>query len=219
MAPFASLAIMTASLLSVMAAPLSSPPISPSNDITSNHFPSVGIADSPIDEISFERSKIASVQISEPNAAAVNWELMMIKARDPVLHQTLEKRAPKKQKKAKKSSPKPKKKDNKKPSGRYNGRGTWFSDTRGSCNVKFSQNDMIAALNQEQMGALSGRGSQCGKMIRVSAKGSNKSVVLRIVDTCPKKYCKFGALDISRAAFQKFAPMSKGVLDLTWSFV
>ncbi|GJJ73456.1 hypothetical protein EMPS_05814 [Entomortierella parvispora] len=101
----------------------------------------------------------------------------------------------------------------------YHGRGTWFSDTHGSCGEDFSQDDMIVALNEAQMGQQSGSGSKCGQKIRVSAKGSSASVVVRVVDTCPSRYCSHGQLDLSRKAFQKFASLSKGVLELEWSFV
>ncbi|KAI1302102.1 hypothetical protein EDD11_005731 [Mortierella claussenii] len=101
----------------------------------------------------------------------------------------------------------------------YHGRGTWFSDTMGSCGKRFSQEDMIVALNEAQMGKMWGSGSKCGAKIRVSVKGSSKSVVVRVVDTCPHHYCSHGQLDLSRAAFKEFAPMSKGILDLEWSFV
>jgi len=106
------------------------------------------------------------------------------------------------------------------PSGSvYHGRGTWFSDTRGSCGENFSQDDMIVALNEAQMGQQFGSGSKCGQKIRVTAKGSSASVVVRVVDTCPYRYCSHGQLDLSRKAFQEFASLSKGVLELEWSFV
>ncbi|KAF9924350.1 hypothetical protein FBU30_005653 [Linnemannia zychae] len=102
----------------------------------------------------------------------------------------------------------------------YRGRGTWFSDTYGSCGVKFSQDDMIVALNEAQQGMQYGPNSKCFKKIRVSIKGEpSKSVVVRVVDTCPHRYCSYGQLDLSQAAFRYFAPMSKGILDLEWSFV
>ncbi|KAG0372552.1 hypothetical protein BGX24_000095 [Mortierella sp. AD032] len=102
----------------------------------------------------------------------------------------------------------------------YRGRGTWFSDTRGSCGVDFSQDEMIVALNEAQQGVQYGPNSKCFQKIRVSVKGEpSKSVVVRVVDTCPHRYCSYGQLDLSQAAFKKFAPMSKGVLDLEWSFV
>ncbi|KAF8999734.1 hypothetical protein BGZ52_010394, partial [Haplosporangium bisporale] len=48
-------------------------------------------------------------------------------------------------------------------SGKYRGRGTWFSDDSGSCDIEFDQSDMIVAMNEDQMGALSGSGSKCGQ--------------------------------------------------------
>ncbi|KAH7050945.1 RlpA-like double-psi beta-barrel-protein domain-containing protein-containing protein, partial [Linnemannia elongata] len=89
----------------------------------------------------------------------------------------------------------------------------------GSCGVDFSQDEMIVALNEAQQGEQRGPDSQCFKKIRVSVKGDPlNSVVVRVVDTCPHRYCSYGQLDLSQAAFKKFAPMSKGVLDLEWSF-
>ncbi|KAF9026251.1 hypothetical protein BGZ52_007397 [Haplosporangium bisporale] len=103
---------------------------------------------------------------------------------------------------------------------KYSGRGTWFSDTSGSCGQRFSQSDMIVALNQAQMGALYGKGSKCGQKVRVSAKGyPGKYVDAVIRDTCPSKYCSYGALDLSRGVFQRFAPLNKGVLQLEWQFL
>ncbi|KAF9288805.1 hypothetical protein BGZ68_010539 [Mortierella alpina] len=100
----------------------------------------------------------------------------------------------------------------------YSGRGTWFSDKTGSCDIEFDQSDMIVALNEEQMGDLNGSGSKCGKMVRVQYGG--KSVDLKIVDTCPSQYCDSGALDLSQAAFKELAGgLSKGVLALKWEFI
>ncbi|KAG0335892.1 hypothetical protein BG004_008267, partial [Podila humilis] len=101
--------------------------------------------------------------------------------------------------------------------GSYSGRGTWFSDDSGSCEIDFDQSDMIVALNEDQMGDLSGSGSRCGAKVKVSFGG--KSQILTVVDTCPSKYCDHGDLDLSQAAFKKFADMDVGVLDLKWSFV
>ncbi|KAG0316068.1 hypothetical protein BGZ97_007461 [Linnemannia gamsii] len=151
------------------------------------------------DKNSIDLSKVGMRQLSKKGLEAINWEL--VNSPD-------------------KSSTKPKSKSTKttavakptktssKPSANhiskvYHGRGTWFSDTTGSCGVRFSQDDMIVALNEAQMGALYGSRSRCGDRIRVKAN----------------RYCSHGALDLSRAAFKKFAPMSKGVLELEWSFV
>ncbi|KAG9324212.1 hypothetical protein KVV02_002013 [Mortierella alpina] len=216
MTRFISLAILAASLLSVIASPLTATP--KSTDITPNTPSS--------DDLSIDGPTFAFAEIADPSPAAVGWESLEEQPEVAIDHVRLEKRAPRRSKDKKKSKKNDKKKgkkgetrpDNRAGGKTFHGRGTWFSDTHGSCGVKFSQSDLIVALNEEQMGS-SGRSARCGQRIRVTAKGSKASVILRVVDTCPKKYCKFGGLDISKAAFRKFAPESKGVLDLSWSFV
>ncbi|KAG9069330.1 hypothetical protein KI688_010230 [Linnemannia hyalina] len=167
------------------------------------------------DKNSINLSKVGMRQFSKKSIEAINWEL--VNSSD----KSCQKPKPKPTKttavaKPAKTSSKPSTNHTSKV---YSGRGTWFSDTTGSCGVRFSQDDMIVALNQDQMGAYSGSRSKCGDKIRVKAKGSSASVIVRVVDTCPSRYCSHGALDLSRAAFKKFAPMSKGVLELEWSFV
>ncbi|KAF9108523.1 hypothetical protein BGX29_010993 [Mortierella sp. GBA35] len=94
----------------------------------------------------------------------------------------------------------------------FSGRGTWFTDASGSCEVDFDTNDLIVAMNEDQMGGT----SMCGKSVRISYGG--KSVTARVVDTCPSQYCSHGALDLSQAAFKKLAPLDAGVIQLKWSF-
>ncbi|KAF9299776.1 hypothetical protein BGZ74_008659 [Mortierella antarctica] len=109
-------------------------------------------------------------------------------------------------------SPKPTK-----PTGKnFSGRGTWYSDTTGQCEHRYSQSDMIVAVNEAQMG--NGK-NLCGRKLLVTAKGSSASVVVTVVDMCPSKYCDFGDLDLSQGAFEKFAGLGKGVLELSWTFV
>ncbi|KAF9112193.1 hypothetical protein BGX27_003794 [Mortierella sp. AM989] len=98
----------------------------------------------------------------------------------------------------------------------FSGRATWYSDTTGKCEHSYSQSDMIVAVNQAQMGDDK---SICGKKILLTQKGSTVQVVVTIVDMCPSKYCKFGDLDLSQAAFKEFADLDVGVLDLEWNFI
>ncbi|KAF9172688.1 hypothetical protein BGX21_000310 [Mortierella sp. AD011] len=97
--------------------------------------------------------------------------------------------------------------------GEFSGRGTWFTDTVGSCETPFDTNDMIVAVNAEQMDGT----SQCGRTVKITVDG--KSAEATVVDTCPSQYCSYGALDLSQAVFKKFAPLSKGVIQITWKFV
>ncbi|KAF9163267.1 hypothetical protein DFQ26_002757 [Actinomortierella ambigua] len=101
---------------------------------------------------------------------------------------------------------------------KFYGRMTWFSDTWGSCGKHFSQNDMIVAMNEHQMGRkIWGPESRCGQKVRVW--NAKTSVVLTIADTCPKRFCNHGALDLSQAAFTRFASKTTGVIYLNWEFV
>ncbi|KAK3838384.1 MAG: RlpA-like double-psi beta-barrel-protein domain-containing protein-containing protein [Linnemannia elongata] len=94
----------------------------------------------------------------------------------------------------------------------FSGKGTWFTDSTGSCGTSFNSNDMIVAMNEAQMGGT----SMCGKSVRITSGG--KSVTARVTDTCPSQYCNSGSLDLSQAVFSQLAPLSTGVISITWEF-
>ncbi|KAG9072663.1 hypothetical protein KI688_000435 [Linnemannia hyalina] len=94
----------------------------------------------------------------------------------------------------------------------FSGRGTWFTDTVGSCGTPFDTHDLIVAMNEAQMGGT----SMCGKSVRVTSGG--KTVTARVTDTCPSQYCNSGSLDLSQAVFSQLAPLSTGVIPITWVF-
>lgn len=97
-------------------------------------------------------------------------------------------------------------------SGSFSGRGTWFTDSVGSCGTSFTTDDLIVAMNAPQQGS---GNAQCGKTVHIQANG--KSVTAKVVDTCPE--CASGSLDLSQAAFKALAPLGEGVIAITWSFV
>ncbi|KAI1316501.1 hypothetical protein EDD11_009914 [Mortierella claussenii] len=95
----------------------------------------------------------------------------------------------------------------------FSGRGTWFTDSVGSCGTAFNTNDMIVAMNAGQMDGT----SQCGKTVKIQSGG--KTVTARVTDTCPAQYCAPGSLDLSQAVFEQLAPLSQGVVSIQWEFV
>ncbi|KAI1320176.1 hypothetical protein EDD11_001780 [Mortierella claussenii] len=97
-------------------------------------------------------------------------------------------------------------------SGSFSGRGTWFTDTVGSCGKPFQTSDMIVAMNAAQMGGT----SQCGRQVQITANG--KTVSATVVDTCPSQFCSSGSLDLSQAVFKQLAPLDQGVVHITWKF-
>lgn len=95
-------------------------------------------------------------------------------------------------------------------SGSFSGDGTYYTVGLGSCGSTDSDSDMVAALNQPQMG----KNKYCGKSATV--KGPNGSVTVKIVDTCPE--CDSGSLDLSPSAFKKIGDLSAGRIPITWSW-
>lgn len=95
----------------------------------------------------------------------------------------------------------------------FSGRGTWFTDTMGSCGNSFNTNEMIVAMNAAQMGGV----SQCGREVRIQSGG--KTVTAKVTDTCPAQFCQPGSLDLSQAVFQQFASLDTGVINIQWEFV
>ena len=57
--------------------------------------------------------------------------------------------------------------------GPFTGRGTWFTDTFGSCGTSFDTNDLIVAMNAEQMGGT----AQCGRTVSITANGATVETV------------------------------------------
>ncbi|KAG0051761.1 hypothetical protein BGZ83_003325 [Gryganskiella cystojenkinii] len=95
----------------------------------------------------------------------------------------------------------------------FSGRGTWFTDSVGSCGQPFDTNQMIVAMNAAQMGGT----SQCGRQVRIQSGG--KTVTARVTDTCPAQFCQPGSLDLSQAVFKQLAALETGVIDIQWEFV
>lgn len=64
--------------------------------------------------------------------------------------------------------------------------------------TRFARNTYYAALNE---GDFKKMGRPCGKCATV--KGARGTVKVKIVDICPKKYCKSGHIDLSSPALKK----------------
>ena len=87
-----------------------------------------------------------------------------------------------------------------------------FADGDGACMFGPSPNDLnVAALNSPDYS----NAAWCGGCADVS--GPNGNVRVRIVDRCPE--CPSGNLDLSPQAFSRIAPLERGRVAITWSFV
>lgn len=91
----------------------------------------------------------------------------------------------------------------------YTGQATFYAATgEGNCSFEASSDLMVGAMNQADY-----ENSQaCGAYLSVT--GPNGSVTIKIVDRCPE--CPPGAIDLSREAFEKIAPVSAGRVSISW---
>lgn len=86
---------------------------------------------------------------------------------------------------------------------------TEWSSNPGSCGFIPGKDELIAAVNAQYMPA------KCNQCIQVNYEG--KSIKVKVTDTCPA--CDSTKLDLSNTAFAQLAPLSKGILQITWSWV
>jgi hypothetical protein len=93
----------------------------------------------------------------------------------------------------------------------YSGRATFYDVGLGACGGYNVASDYIVALNTAQYGG-GYPGPNCGRSITISANGV--TVQATIQDQCPS--CDYGALDLSRSLFQRFASEDKGTFQMSW---
>lgn len=91
----------------------------------------------------------------------------------------------------------------------YSGRATFYAATgAGNCSFDATGDLMVVAMNQTDY-----ENSQaCGAHLSVA--GPDGTITVKVVDRCPE--CPPGALDLSRQAFAKIAPVSAGRVPITW---
>jgi expansin len=95
----------------------------------------------------------------------------------------------------------------------HKGDGTFYDATgEGNCSFPATPGDlMVGAMNDaDYLGS-----AVCGSCAHI--KGPAGEVTVRIVDRCPE--CKPGDIDLSPQAFATFAPLEKGRVAITWSYV
>ncbi|KAF8972253.1 RlpA-like double-psi beta-barrel-protein domain-containing protein-containing protein [Flammula alnicola] len=89
-----------------------------------------------------------------------------------------------------------------------------FNGGIGACGQSINNGDHSAALNAAQYGS-GFPGPECFKNINVTYQGT--SAILAIVDECIT--CGTNGLDLTQGAFTLFAPLSAGIIPVTWDFV
>ncbi|KAF7732839.1 hypothetical protein EC973_000115 [Apophysomyces ossiformis] len=105
-------------------------------------------------------------------------------------------------------------------SGTFSGRGTFFTPSSeggstGACGPHEADDAPIVAINREQYGDTSRKSEWCGKKLRISYNG--KSVTATVNDACPG--CGYGGLDLTKPLFRALAPLTKGIIQVTWEVI
>ncbi|KAI7906866.1 RlpA-like double-psi beta-barrel-protein domain-containing protein-containing protein [Cokeromyces recurvatus] len=101
----------------------------------------------------------------------------------------------------------------------HHGVATFYSPDKGSCGWRNTKDDLIAAVNKDDMDNKkheSDKNPNCGRMIEIE-NNKGDTVKVKVVDTCPG--CKKGSLDLSPAAFIKLASYKQGVVPIKWKYL
>ncbi|KAI8331460.1 hypothetical protein BD560DRAFT_494130 [Blakeslea trispora] len=101
----------------------------------------------------------------------------------------------------------------------FEGSGTHYDVAAGvgSCGETKSNDDLVVALNKDQMknGPNPNTNYRCG--LRVSVKGAKGSTYATVADTCPG--CASGSIDMSPSLYSVVCgDLDLGVCDITWDF-
>ncbi|KAI1319489.1 RlpA-like double-psi beta-barrel-protein domain-containing protein-containing protein [Xylariaceae sp. FL0255] len=87
---------------------------------------------------------------------------------------------------------------------------TYYTPGLGACGVTSTSNDAVVALNTADYD----NGAHCFQWITIDGNGAQTAA--QVVDLCPG--CGAGGIDVSPAIFDDIAPLSEGVVEVTWYF-
>lgn len=102
----------------------------------------------------------------------------------------------------------------------HTGKSTHYKPDLGACGKRSDSSDLVVALSSSMYGTKSSgkssKSSNCGRKLRATYNGN--SVDVTVVDRCAD--CGDEDLDLSPAAFEKLAPLGKGLLhNVKWTWL
>ncbi|KDR82366.1 hypothetical protein GALMADRAFT_133997 [Galerina marginata CBS 339.88] len=95
------------------------------------------------------------------------------------------------------------------------GRGTWFYPGLGNCGKVNTSQDLILAIGK-QLYDRNG-GGNCDQYVQITNVANGKVAYGLTRDSCQS--CGDNDIDMSPALFQKLAPLSTGLLQVSWNFM
>ncbi|KAJ7134797.1 RlpA-like double-psi beta-barrel-protein domain-containing protein-containing protein [Mycena epipterygia] len=96
------------------------------------------------------------------------------------------------------------------------GRGTWYNPSAGEGNCGFFDSDSspVVAISKERYDA--NGGENCNQWIAITNTANGKVAYGKTRDSCQS--CDTSSLDMSPSLFEELAPLSTGVLKISWHF-
>ncbi|KAH6912887.1 RlpA-like double-psi beta-barrel-protein domain-containing protein-containing protein [Coprinopsis sp. MPI-PUGE-AT-0042] len=95
------------------------------------------------------------------------------------------------------------------------GRGTWFNVGLGNCGKWSNDWEPVVAMSKQFYDR--NGGSNCGQWVEIVDTASGKKAWGQLWDSCQS--CQEQDIDLSPSLFQQFAPLSKGVITVSWHFI
>ncbi|PPQ65145.1 hypothetical protein CVT24_011040 [Panaeolus cyanescens] len=95
------------------------------------------------------------------------------------------------------------------------GRGTWFHPGLGNCGKRDNDNSLILAMGKQFYDR--NNGSNCDQYVEIVNTKNGKKAYGRLRDSCQS--CRDQDIDMSPALFKKLAPLSTGVIQVSWKFM
>ncbi|KLO08985.1 Non-catalytic module family EXPN protein [Schizopora paradoxa] len=92
----------------------------------------------------------------------------------------------------------------------HTGRGTFFTPGLGACGQTSTSSDPVVAIGAGRFGS----GGNCFQWMKITANGV--TAFGQTLDECES--CGDSDIDMSPSLFQNFAPLSQGVVEVTWNF-
>lgn len=96
---------------------------------------------------------------------------------------------------------------------RSTGRGTWYNPGLGNCGGYNTNTDLVLAISKSLYDQ--DNGGYCYQQVAITYNGV--TAYGTAVDSCQS--CTDNDIDMSPSLFQELAPLSVGVIQVTWNFV
>ncbi|KLO11493.1 Non-catalytic module family EXPN protein [Schizopora paradoxa] len=94
----------------------------------------------------------------------------------------------------------------------HTGRGTWFHPGLGACGQTNNDNDPVVAIGIGRFGS----GGNCNQWMKITNTATGATAFGQTLDACES--CGDSDIDMSPSLFQKLAPLSQGVITVSWNF-